>query len=69
MAMLEERWRRVDQARAHCGEESMRKERSEEKKEGPCEPVPGAAAGKCMNDSTARTEPEWHLMSVFGEGY
>lgn len=55
MAVIEERWRRVDQARVQRGEESMRKERSEEerekKREGPCEPVPGAAAGKCMNDS------------------
>lgn len=65
MAVLEERRRRADQARAQCGEESTRKGRREEEREGPREPVPG----KCMNDPTARTRQEWHLMSGFGEGH
>lgn len=67
MAVLKERRRRADQARAQCGEESMckdrreeeREEEREERREGPHEPMPG----KCMNDSTTRTEQEWHLMS------
>lgn len=55
MAVLEERWWRVDQARAQRGEESMRKrgvrKRGRRRGRGLVSLCQGAAAGKCMNDS------------------